>query len=244
MQNPGVPQDCPEIIPEKTAFGKPDSGGSGQNGLIPLRLLQMTDDRSADRRDNGGTFALSLGVGVMSKRALSKRRWHDRGGYLERVIAVLDTMPQEMRYWVVEGINGLAEKNWKVDDLLKSVGTEKILALYKSRNKRRGYDVDPKLYKTINYFFLLPDDQQEELARKSLEFVRTMAEFAANCNEHMMTPKRDELQRLVDLFVLSGPEEVQVQIRRKHPEFKFTHEVVQDEEKGMRIQITEKPAES
>ncbi len=176
----------------------------------------------------------------MSNRALSKRRWHDRGGYLERVIAVLDAMPPELLYWVVEGINGLAEKNWKVDDLLKSVGTEKILALYKSRNKRRHYDGDPRLYKTINYFFLLPDSQQEELAHKSLQFVKIMAEFLANCNEHMMQPKRDELQRLVDLFILSGPEEVQNQIRRKHPEFKFTHEVVQDAETGMRIQITEK----
>ncbi len=166
-------------------------------------------------------------------------RWHDRQEDLSIMIKLLEELPEELRDVIISAIDGRMESKWETNELLKSLGTEKILAFHKSKNKKRSYDQDPKLHKTVNHFFLLPEKEQRLLARESLQLTKEVVEYIANCQNHHRVPSGDELKEMTRIFITRGYPYVHQYISDKYPEFQFSEKVIGNEE-GMRVQSEKK----
>ncbi len=167
------------------------------------------------------------------------KRWHDRQRDLSTMVKLLQELPEELRHIVIDAIDGRVESKWETRELLKSLGTEKILAFHKSKNKKRSYDKDPRLHKTVNHFFLLPEAARNELARESLLFTREVIRYISNCQNNHRTPNSNELKEMIHIFITRGYDFVHHYILSKYPEFQFSEEVLENEE-GMRVRSEKK----
>lgn len=150
------------------------------------------------------------------------KRWHDNRGELSEVIALLELIPLEALPYIVEGISQRAEQQYQLSSALqtlKTVGQDKVLALYKSKNRRRSYDRDPDLHKIVNYFFVLSEEKQEKLANELLRFSEYLVDYLATCEAFDLKPKPEELDEIKRRFIQQGPQPVQEFINGIHGEY-------------------------
>jgi hypothetical protein len=144
---------------------------------------------------------------VSNQQDHPRRRWHDNRGELSEAFELLDSIPKEALPLIADAIIARAEKEFRASDLLRSLsslGSEKVLALYKSKNRMRSYDKDPDLHRIVNNFFVLPDENQMELASQFLGFTDMVIDYLAVCDSFGLEPKEKELESLQRRFVDEG----------------------------------------
>lgn len=165
------------------------------------------------------------------------RRWHDGRGELSQIIDLLVTLPLPFLVAMTQAIRARADACWETRELLKSLGTEKILALHKSKRKRRRYDQNPDLHQTVNLFLALPPASQDTLAGESLQLLQVSAQFIAGCH-HWQLDAAQEVPKLTAAFVSGGPRVMIAMMEKEYPFLTFQRVVQQDEARDMRIHMT------
>ncbi len=96
-----------------------------------------------------------------------QQRWYDREPQLAQAVNLLDSFPIETQVIIAEGVVSLAEQQCQARETattLQSVGTDKILGLHKSQQKRRNTDHHPTLNRAMNYLYLLNPNHQQYMA--------------------------------------------------------------------------------
>lgn len=158
-----------------------------------------------------------------------KRRWHDNRGELSEAFDLLEHIPTDTIPLIADGIIAKAEKDFNAGELLtalKSMGSEKIMALHKSKKRQRSYDHDPNLTKIVNYFFVLPADNQDKLATQFLEFTELVVEYMATCDSFDIEPDQNQLAQLRDLFVETGSNSARDYLEAIHKPY---HDAIQSD---------------
>ncbi|MBK8189119.1 MAG: hypothetical protein IPK79_01560 [Vampirovibrionales bacterium] len=168
------------------------------------------------------------------------RRWHDARGDLSQIIDLLTTLPEAFLAPVIQAIRARADSCWETRELLKSLGTEKILALHKSKRKRRNYDQNPDLHQTVNLFLALPPDSQDTLASESLQFLQVAVQFVAGCQNWNLDPSR-ELPKLSSAFVGGGPRAMVTMMEKEYPFLRFQRIVQQGDGSDMQVRVSMRP---
>jgi len=87
---------------------------------------------------------------------MNKYRFYDQEPSVSQAVELLLVLPQEMQSIIADGISLIAEQEFRANELmkeLKSLGTEKVLAVYKSKQKKRAYDKNHAVHRAINYLW-------------------------------------------------------------------------------------------
>lgn len=128
-----------------------------------------------------------------------QQRWYDQEPTLSQAVNLLESFPMEIQAIIAEGIIDLAEQECQAREMttsLKSVGTEKILGLHKSKKKRRSSDQHPQVNKAMSYLYLLSPENQKFMA----------AQIAQVMNYMFDSLETSEVKEVTQSFVAAGNE--------------------------------------
>jgi hypothetical protein len=140
------------------------------------------------------------------------RRWYDSTPELKQSVGLLESFPDEIRMVVATGLVELAERKFQADKLMssrKSLGPDKVLGIYKSKNKRRALDREPACHQTLNYFYALSDENRLRLAKLARELATYIYRYTRACRDWEQAFLVEDVAHLARHFVDMGDEEAQ-----------------------------------
>lgn len=124
--------------------------------------------------------------------------------------------PPDLQSVIADGISMLAEQTFKISDILKelkSLGTENVLAFYKSKQRKRDYDQIPAVHKAINDLMILTPENRIFLAHKILGLMAHLQEYLRACKRHASVPSVDTIRETILLYARYGAPEAAQHLR-------------------------------
>jgi hypothetical protein len=173
-------------------------------------------------------------------------RWYDQSAELKKVVEIICTFPDEVQTILAQGMIQLAERDYQTSDMmlnLKSMGSERILGLHKSKGRLREYDRNPHTHKAINYLYILSDDNRRFMARQVLELYEHILNYMKLCITHQERVKNEILSGLTKAYVTQGSaaarrmlQEIRLELQNRLIEAGGgTHRFLREFESGMQI---------
>ncbi|MBX2861335.1 MAG: hypothetical protein KTR14_08870 [Vampirovibrio sp.] len=135
------------------------------------------------------------------------KRFYDRNPDLSSAVETLMCFPPEFQSVLAEGIALVAEKECKANELLqqfKSLGTQKVLALYKSKNKARSYDDNPNVHKVMNYLMVLSEENRQFMAKNILGLFSHVQEYLQTCKTYEQESSLEGVQNVSNTYANQG----------------------------------------
>lgn len=132
------------------------------------------------------------------------QRFYDQEPLLQEAIRFTDQLPKEVQFVAVQGISEMAIRYFQADirlGNLKSLGTEVILPLYKSKSKRRQYDAIPAFHTAINYLRVLNPEERHHIADRMVSFHRLVADYLEKCKFTALIPDHTRLTHISETFL-------------------------------------------
>ncbi len=164
-------------------------------------------------------------------------RFYEKNPTVKQAVTTLFKFPAEIRSVLAKGMCAIAETDFnahiRIQDL-KSLGKDKVLALYKSQEKRRDYDTDPYLSKAMNYLMILEPPDQFFLAVKVNDLINVVSEFMILCHQHAQKIQLAVIERLTGTYVhcgLNEAEDLLHTIQHKFEQY-FSHKKAQPPPEG------------
>ncbi len=149
-------------------------------------------------------------------------RFYEKNPTVKEAVTSLFGFSGDIRSILAKGMCSIAESDFnahiRINDL-KSLGKEKALALYKSRARRRDYDLDPYLSKAMNYLMILEPSDQFFLAVKVNDMIRVVREFMDLCQVYSQKIQLAIVERLTGTYVQGGLHEAQDLLSIIHGKF-------------------------
>jgi hypothetical protein len=136
-----------------------------------------------------------------------QRRWYDRNAKISKSIELFETCPVEFQAIVADGMAKLAEKEFHAHELIKtfrSLGPEKVLAMFKAKNRRRKYDQDPTSHKAITYLGILSEENQLLMANQLIELITCIYDYLSHCKEYFCSPNIDDVNTVKNTYIHHG----------------------------------------
>ncbi len=150
------------------------------------------------------------------------KRWYDQDKSVSTAINLTLGMPDEILNVISQGVIILAENEFKAKELLqnfKSLGTDKILALYRSKEKKRTYDKDPTVHKMVNYLYVMSPENQHFMAQHIIIIIKHVQHYLQLCAESEIAPQRKELEGITQAYAISGDEAAKEMLTSIRQEF-------------------------
>jgi hypothetical protein len=151
-------------------------------------------------------------------------RFYEKNPTVNQAVTNLLSFPADIRSVMARGMCAIAEADFNahihIQDF-KSLGKEKVLALYKSQSKRREYDTDPYLSKAMNYLMILEPSDQFFLALRINDLTGAVQEFINLCKEYAQTVQLAIVERITNIYVRCGLNETQDLLATLHTKFKY-----------------------
>lgn len=140
-----------------------------------------------------------------------RNRWYDQKPEVMKAVDLLIAFPEELRVIIADGTISLAEKQFQAAELLKSVrslGTDRVLGLYKAQKKQRKMDAIPSVYKALTYMYILAAENQILLSRSILVLMDFVSEYLRACKNFNRPAEAENVISLTHCYVEQGVEEV------------------------------------
>jgi hypothetical protein len=145
--------------------------------------------------------------GISASNTGSNQRWYDAYPDLQKSLVIMASFPPEILDIVAQGIVEIAERDcWahQAINAVKSLGKEKVLALHKSKARRRFYDHNPQLHKAMNYIFVLSEGKRQYVCQKMKALIEYVFDYLKTCDEFKALPNADNIGELANTFVRKG----------------------------------------
>jgi hypothetical protein len=136
-----------------------------------------------------------------------QKRWYDQYDRIAHSIGLMEEFPPEFQCVLGESIIAIAENQCQVKNLmgeLRELGPEKVLGLFKSKNKQRKYDSLPEVHQGINYMYILPDEQRLFIAEQLIELVDSFQKYFALCRKSGQEPRVMLASQLSKTYLQEG----------------------------------------
>lgn len=140
------------------------------------------------------------------------QRFYDQDPLLQESIKLANGLPAEIQSVVANGFNWIATRQFQADTRLgnlKSLGSEVVLPLYKSKSKRRQYDSLPEFHTAINYLRVLRPEERHQLAERMISFNRLVVDYVEKCTFTAFLPDHNRLKRISETFLPMEKERAQ-----------------------------------
>lgn len=149
-------------------------------------------------------------------------RFYEKNPTVKQAVTTLLGFPEDIRSVLAKGMCAIAENDFsahiRIRDL-KSLGKEKVLALYKATQKRRDYDRDPYLSRAMNYLMILEPPDQFFLAVKVNDLIHVVGEFVNLCKQYAQKVQLAIVERITGIYVHCGLNEAEELITTIHGKF-------------------------
>jgi hypothetical protein len=153
---------------------------------------------------------------------MAYERYYEKNPTVKTAVTLLFKFPPDIKSVLARGFCAIAENDFDAHILLqdlKSLGQEKVLALYKSNLKRREYDHDPYLSRAMNYLLILSPDNQFFLASKVLEMMAVVRDYMVLCKKYSTAIQQKLVEKITRIYVTCGLEEAAEFVSQVRREF-------------------------
>lgn len=150
------------------------------------------------------------------------KRWYDRQPKLAKAVQLISLMPNEIKTIVCEALMVIANRELdqsEQDNSFRTLGSEKIMGVHKAKNKRRDYDRNEMLHKTMTYLYILSDDGQDQIADHILNMVHYIQQYFQACQEFKVEPQLEQIGEITRHYIERGGKEVQIFLRNLREAF-------------------------
>lgn len=150
------------------------------------------------------------------------KRWYDRNPRLAQGVKLLILLPDEVKTIISEALITLANREFSEierEKAFRTLGSEKIMGLHKSKNRRREYDINDTLHKAMNYLYMLSDDEQDFMSDHILNMIKFIQEYFATCKKFQINSEPEHVARITYAYVNSGSEGVEKFLKQLREEF-------------------------
>lgn len=135
---------------------------------------------------------------------MSGHRFYDRDQSVCEAVNVTRQLPRDFQGVLAKGISQIAIRDHQADhrlSQLKSLGAERILPLYKSKNKRRDYDQVPEFHTAMSYLQVLSEDERRKLAEKVIELAEFAREYVEKCKYTALLPDQSKMENIQENYL-------------------------------------------
>lgn len=168
-----------------------------------------------------------------------KKRWYDQNKSLSTSIQMLESFPMEIQGLIADSMIVVAERECKADKLmdeLKSLGAEVVLALYKSKNKRRTYDDNPSMHKAMNYLYILPDTNRTFMGEQIKEVIQHVYTYFQACKSANIEPNMQDVASITKTYAHGGTAEAQATVEKLQIQYgAMPPDTVREKSSGMQV---------
>lgn len=187
---------------------------------------------------------------------MKKKRFYDLDVNVAQAVQLLMLFPDEIQSIIADGLSYIAEREFKANEILKelkSLGRDKVLAIYNSQKKRRDYDKNPSVHRAMNYLMILSDENRRFIAQQIIGLMGYLQNYLKACRKYESSASLDTMESITGVYLELGVQEVQQLIRAIESEFKRrldgdtgpsilplrtqlpSNEGIQDETAGLRV---------
>lgn len=184
------------------------------------------------------------------------KRWYDRQPKLAQAVRFLFLFPDEIKSIIGEAVMLLANREFEVNEQMqtfKTLGPDKVMGLYKSKNRRREYDQNDVLHKAMNYLYILSEPNQDFMADHILSMVQYIQQYLGACQAFQASPTLEHVAEITNRYVEKGSTDVESFLNELREEFyqkmlsgqdtdpptDFIENFIQDDFSGLKIRQTE-----
>jgi len=168
-----------------------------------------------------------------------KKRWYDQNKTLSTSIQMLESFPMEIQGLIADSMIVVAERECKADKLmdeLKSLGAEVVLGLYKSKNKRRGYDDNPSMHKAMNYLYILPDTNRTFMGEQIRDVIQHVYTYFQACKSANIEPNLQDVATITKTYGQAGAVETQAVVQKLQVQYgAMPPDTVRETGSGMQV---------
>ncbi len=135
------------------------------------------------------------------------KRWYEQHKTVLKSVELLETFPEEIQVVIAEGIIRLAERECQANEALsnlRSLGPDKVLGIFKSKNRRRTYDKTNPVHQAMNYLFILSEQNRVFIANQVIELVNLIYEYLKICQMYQVSAQLEEVSEMVRLYMEGG----------------------------------------
>lgn len=143
-------------------------------------------------------------------------RFYDREKVVQKAIELIPHFPEKIQIVVAKGISLLAIAEYGADKKmksLKSMGSDKVMALHKSQLKRRRYDMLPELHHAVNYLKILSSDERQMVCVKIVQVARCIDHYLEVCETCRIEPETVTVEKFRDTYIDQGPDQAEAYLK-------------------------------
>jgi hypothetical protein len=178
-----------------------------------------------------------------SQNPEKRQRWYDQHSTVTAAITLLETFPELIQQIIADAIMRLTERQCQVESLLedlRSLGPEKVLGIFKAKNKCRTYDKNPIVHKAMNYLFVLSEADRVLITNQMVVLVNYIFEYLKACKASKVEADVEQATSLVNTFVEEGAETAQALLQAIQTQLR-SEELLKENASGMRLREEWKP---
>lgn len=131
------------------------------------------------------------------------RRWYDEEPRIGKAIEQILTFPDSLQELLCTTLLSYVEdeeRQQQLTEQLHSMGSHKVLSLYKATLRRRAYDQQSLTRDTINGMGVLPVESQHKVAEHIFALTRVVVRYLKLCSQYQQVPKGDSVSHLFQLY--------------------------------------------
>lgn len=170
--------------------------------------------------------------------SVQDKRWYDKKPTVKKAFTQLCDFQDDLLTVLASKVCMMVESRYEANNLLaslKSLGTERVLAIYKSKSKLRKLDENQQMHLVVNYFFVMRPDHQNKAAGDTLEMVAIANDYLTVCEKFEYKPSKTHVETLADTYVRSGEIPARELLAGISDQIKKTSEKISFEGGDMRI---------
>jgi hypothetical protein len=147
---------------------------------------------------------------------MHKNRFYDQDPLVSKAVSLLLMLPGEVQTLTATYLSRIAEAEYRAHEMMqdtKTLGSDKILALYKSKQKKRDFDQNPAIHRALNYLMLLSEQHRQLIAHRLVGLIFHLQEYLKSCRMFSILPTRDQMNDVCNAYLKLGPEEASRMIK-------------------------------
>ncbi|MGE0200576.1 MAG: hypothetical protein AB7P76_06375 [Candidatus Melainabacteria bacterium] len=135
------------------------------------------------------------------------RRWYDRKPNVSGLVRMVGVSPPEVHGTMGRSMSAIVKRDCKalvVNGSVRSLGSNRVLALYKSKSRQRTLDHNNDLFRAMNELLILPADQQDHIVVCSLELIDNIFKYLQICQEEQKIYSASEIEIIANQYIRFG----------------------------------------
>ncbi|WMU93401.1 hypothetical protein EMOOHJMP_00208 [Microcystis phage MaAM05] len=149
-----------------------------------------------------------------------KARWYEAEQDIALSVEMIVGFPTIYKTLMGSILSRLADKHCQASQLLQNPGTlppEKVLSLFKAKNKARSYDKIESVHHAMNCLYVLPEAQRALVATQVIAVVDHFMEYFAICQHTGQAVDHAILQGISDSFIAGTFEDTVTHLSTFYP---------------------------